>query len=122
MKSKGIPVSGIMLIFSILLLNFKTDKVPGVVVDHIPASTGVFIGSPSICILPDGSYLASHDHFGPGSAEYQQAITSVFRSTDKGKSWRKISEINGQFWSNLFVHRDAVYIMGTWKHHGNLII
>ena len=122
MKSKGIPVSGIMLIFSILLLNFQADKVPGVVVDHIPASTGVFIGSPSICILPDGSYLASHDHFGPGSAEYQQAITSVFRSMDKGKSWKKISEINGQFWSNLFVHRDTVYIMGTWKHHGNLII
>jgi len=100
----------------------QSNKVPGVIVDYIPASTNVFIGSPSICILPNGDYIASHDHFGPGSTEHAKALTAVFRSTDKGKSWKKISEIDGQFWSNLFVHNVALYIMGTWKHHGNLII
>lgn len=106
----------------VIVLNAQSGKVPGVIVDHIPASTKIYIGSPSICILPNGDYVASHDHFGPGSTEFQQALTSVFRSSDKGKSWNKISVIHGQFWSNLFVHRDALYIMGTWKHHGNLII
>ncbi len=109
-------------VFAILNVNAQSKKVPGMVINHIPASAKVYIGSPSICILPDGDYVASHDHFGPGSTEYLQALTSVYKSTDRGKSWQKISEINGQFWSNLFVHQDLLYIMGTWKHHGNLII
>ncbi len=99
-----------------------TKKVPGTVVDHVPASTKTFIGSPSLCILPDGSYVASHDYFGPASTEHSRAVTAIFRSDNRGKSWKKISEINGQFWSNLFVHKGIVYIMGTWKHHGKFII
>ena len=91
-------------------------------VHHIPASTKTFIGSPSICILPSGDYIASHDHFGPASTEHEQALTAVYKSTNKGKSWAKISEIHGQFWSDLFVNQNVLYILGTWKHHGNLII
>jgi hypothetical protein len=98
------------------------DKVPGVVVDHIPATNETYIGSPSICILPNGDYIASHDYFGPKTTEHTKALTSVFRSNDRGKSWGKISDINGQFWSNLFVHNNKLYIMGTDKHHGNFII
>ncbi len=105
-----------------LQIGALAQKVPGVVVNYIPASTQVYIGSPSICILPNGDYVASHDHFGKGSTEHEQALTAVFKSSDKGKSWEKISEIKGQFWSNLFVHQNALYIMGTWKHHGNFII
>jgi hypothetical protein len=100
----------------------QSSKIPGIVVNHIPAHTGIYIGSPSICILPNGDYVASHDHFGPNSTEHERAVTAVYKSTNKGKSWKKISEINGQFWSNLFVHQNALYIMGTWKHHGNFII
>lgn len=103
-------------------VNAQSLKVPGVVVNHILASTKIYIGSPSICILPNGNYVASHDHFGPGSTEFQQALTAVYQSKDKGKTWAKISEIKGQFWSNLFVHQNVLYIMGTWKHHGNFII
>ena len=105
-----------------LQLSGQTLKVPGVVVNHIPASTKTFIGSPSICILPNGDYIASHDHFGPATSEHSEALSAVFKSTNRGKSWIKISEIHGQFWSNLFVHHDVLYIMGTWKHHGNLVI
>jgi hypothetical protein len=112
----------IILISLSLQLNAQSKKVPGVVVDYVPASTKTYIGSPSICILPNGDYVASHDFFGPASTEHQQALTAIFKSADKGKSWKKISEINGQFWSNLFVHQNKLYIMGTWKHHGNLII
>jgi hypothetical protein len=100
----------------------QSFKVPGVVVKYIPASTKTYIGSPSICILPNGDYVASHDHFGPATTEHEKAVTAVFKSTNKGKSWSKISEIQGQFWSNLFVHKNILYIMGTWKHHGNFII
>ncbi len=48
-------------------VQIPSGQVPGVVIDHSPARTGQYIGSPSIAILPDGSYVASHDLFGAGS-------------------------------------------------------
>jgi hypothetical protein len=120
------PVKFSIVCFFLLIVSVtscgQSLKVPGVAVRHIPAKTGVYIGSPSICILPNGDYVASYDHFGPNSTEHERAVTAVYKSTNKGKSWEKISEINGQFWSNLFVHQNELYIMGTWKHHGNFII
>lgn len=99
-----------------------SGQVPGVVIDHIPASSGLYIGSPSLAVLPDGDYVASHDFFGPKSAEFQSARSAVFRSSNHGDTWTKISEIQGAFWSTLFVHRGALYLMGTDRHHGNAVI
>lgn len=109
---------------SVALVNAGSppEKVPGVVIDHIPASTGVYIGSPSIAVLPNGDYVASHDHFGPKTKEHESALTAVFRSADRGKSWKKVSEIDGAFWSSLFVHHSALYLLGPHKHHGNILI
>ncbi len=98
------------------------SKVPGVVIDHCPAATGLYIGSPSLAILPDGSYVASHDLFGPKSNESVRAVTRVFRSEDKGKTWAKAAELQGQFWSSLFVHNGALYILGTWSQYGDVVI
>ena len=64
-----------------------SSKVPGIVIAHSPASSGLYIGSPSICILPDGSYLASHDLFGPASNEFVQPVSRIYRSVNKGKTW-----------------------------------
>lgn len=95
---------------------------PGVVVNHRPQSSGIFIGSPSLAVLPNGDYVASHDEFGPSSTEHVSAVSRVFRSTDRGLSWTPIARIDGQFWSTLFTHRGALYLLGTHKHHGNTII
>lgn len=95
---------------------------PGVVIDYSPAASGLYIGSPSIVILPNGNYLASHDYFGPKSAEHEAPTSVVFRSTDRGGSWKKIAALKALFWAGLFVHRDAVYIMGTDRHHGRIVI
>lgn len=106
----------------VVKIPMKTPDPPGVTVNHLSKETGKYIGSPGLCILPDGSYVASHDEFGPESSEFRSALTRIFRSTDKGESWEAVGTINGQFWSNLFVHQGDLYIMGTNKHHGNLII
>ncbi|MCR4415795.1 MAG: hypothetical protein NUV77_25555 [Thermoguttaceae bacterium] len=96
--------------------------VPGVVIDHVPASSGLYVGSPSIAVLPSGGYVASHDFFGPKSNEFKSARTAVFGSADRGKTWKKLSEVQGAFWSSLFVHRGALYLLGPDRHHGNILI
>lgn len=95
---------------------------PGVVINHSPAWTGLYIGSPSIAVLPNGDYVASHDFFGPLSKEDKSARSLVFRSSDRGQSWKKVAEIQGAFWSVLFVHRGALYLLGTDRDYGNLLI
>ena len=85
-------------------------SVPGVIIHHSFASSGRYVGCPSILVLPDGGYLASHSHFGPKAAN---ADSFVYISSDRGSTWRLVAELHGQIWSNVFLHRGAVYIMGT---------
>ena len=98
------------------------SQVPGVVIDHSPASSGRYIGSPSIAILPNGDYVASHDFFGPAAGHTTSAASVVFLSTDRGGTWRKIADITPLFWGKLFVHRDALYILGTRHEYGDVLI
>jgi hypothetical protein len=98
------------------------SQVPGVVVDHLPANSGLYVGSPSIVIWTNGDYLASHDFFGPKSTEHTEAVTAIFRSHDRGASWQKAATIHGQFWSSLFVNRGALYLIGPDKEYGNVVI
>ena len=100
----------------------RVEVVPGVIIDHSPASSGLYIGSPSLAVLTNGDYVASHDFFGPKSAEHKSARSVVFRSSDRGRTWKKVSEVQGAFWSSLFVHRGALYLLGPDRHHGNILI
>jgi hypothetical protein len=95
---------------------------PGVVIDHVPASARQYVGSPSIAILPDGSYVAFHDLFGPKSTELVRAVGRVFRSTDRGEHWTPSAELKGAFWCGLFVHDRRLYLMGTTKQMGDIVI
>jgi hypothetical protein len=92
-------------------------KVPGVVIAHSPKSSRVFLGSAGIVVLPDGAYLAKHDEFGPGSTEKTSAVTRVYRSTNRGRTWAQLSRIDGLFWASLFVHRGSIYLLGTTAGH-----
>lgn len=98
------------------------SQVPGTVIYHSPASSGIYLGSPGIAILPDGAYLAKCDEFGPKSTEHQSAISLVFRSEDQGKTWRQTARLDGLFWASIFVHRGSAYLLGTHKHHGRIVI
>jgi hypothetical protein len=95
---------------------------PGVVISHSPASSGQYIGSPGLAVLPGGAYMASHDLFGPKSSETVKGRTRLFRSDDKGQTWKHVSDIHGQYWSSLFVHRGALYLFGTDRHSGSIVI
>lgn len=95
---------------------------PGVAINHVPQATGLFIGSPSITVLPNGDYLAAHDFFGPESKEHECATAVIHRSGDRGESWREIARLQCLFWPKLFTHRNAAYIIGVEKHHGRIVI
>jgi hypothetical protein len=97
----------------------EESKPPGVVIDHRAAGTRQYIGSPSLAILPSGNYVASHDWFGPGSTQNR---TVVFASHDKGQTWKQLTEIEGQWWSTLFFHGGALYLMGTSRDGGYAVI
>jgi hypothetical protein len=95
------------------------------ILGHSKPSSGVFLGSPSICFSVDGKKLiAIYELNGASAARTStgETITKVLRSTDSGKTWTKLSDINGQYMSTVFTHGTALYIMGLDKYKGNVII
>lgn len=110
-----------MIACLLLLIGFtqpQPPKPPGVVIAYSPAKTKVYLGSPSI-VSHQNEYLVSHDEFGPGST---RDTTHVYASQDRGLTWKKRSTIKGQWWSGLFFHRGAIYLMGTSKEYGHVDI
>lgn len=108
------------ILFAQMLVS--TAAPPGVVIDYSPKSSGLYIGSPSLTVLTNGDYLAAHDFFGPKSNEHECPSVAVFRSSDRGATWREVARLQCLFWQNLFTHRGAAYLMGTDKHHGRIVI
>ena len=91
-------------------------RVPGTVVAASPDSSRVFLGSPSIAILPDGGYVASYDVGG----QIARGCTAVTASADRGATWVQRGEVTGQHWSSLFTHRDALWMIGVSTRHGSI--
>jgi hypothetical protein len=94
------------------------------VVAHSPASTGTYLGSPSLALV-DGTILASHDFFGPGSPHDRygrEYATRVYRSDDDGLSWKPLSDVRGAFWSSLLGLRGSLYLFGVSAHYGDIVI
>ena len=95
------------------------SKIPGTVITHSPASSQVFIGSPSLIVLPNGNYVATHDFFGPGTNDDEMA---VYGSEDRGESWKQLSRFKGQWWSTLFLHNGTLFLIGTSREFGDIVI
>ena len=49
-------------------------------------------------------------------------MTRVFASHDRGASWNQVGRVDGQFWSTLFFYQGALYLLGTDRHHGHIVI
>jgi len=111
-----------MVVWAHPLLAQDFSAVPGSVIAHRASSTDQYLSSPSIAILPDGTYVASHDFFGPGSSEDTSGTTAVYRSTDGGQNWAPASEVQDMHFSSLFVHQDELYLIGTRHKAGDYLI
>jgi hypothetical protein len=97
-------------------------QVPGEVILHSPKQSGRYVGSPGIAILPNGDYIAKCDLFGPQSNQTREPITKVFRSSDRGRTWSHVTDIRGVFWASPFVHEEALYLIGTSRRYGDVVI
>lgn len=98
---------------------------PLVQIKHQPERTRTFLGSPSLVRLPDDALVASHDYFGPGcprTHEGEEGLTSIYRSEDDGATWVNVTHIMNCYWSSLFVHDGALYILGTSQQYGSILI
>lgn len=97
----------------------QNEHLPGVEIQYSDPETDIYLGAPSIAILDDGTYVVSHQFFGPASSFNR---TDVYRSTDRGKTWEKLATVEGQFWSNLFAWQGDLYLMGVSERYGDLVI
>lgn len=92
---------------------------PGVVIHNSKAGTNIYIGSPSIVKLADGTYIASHDYFGTTTQ------TFVYKSLDEGKTWTEISRIMYLKWATVFRRANELYLIGVrvnGAEYGNTVI
>jgi hypothetical protein len=90
-----------------------------VVVDASLDPARVYFGSPGITRLDDGTWLVSHDWFGPGTGNNE---VSVLASTDGGASWQLRAKVPGLFWPSLFQHGGALYLLGNDGEYGDVVL
>ena len=93
---------------------------PGVTLAYRPASTKIYLGSPSIALLPNGDYIASFQQYGFGAAGKQH--TFFYTSSDRGKSWTFLSRADRSMFARLFVNRDKLYCMATRLPERNVVL
>ncbi len=125
-RTRAVPVSSWLLVVAAAILSIGGSaaspvdpyvEIPGQIIASSPNPSTEFVGSPSIAVLPDGSYVASHDTFGPVAP----IRTAIYRSVDGGGVWTKQAEFPA-YWSNLFVHGGALYCLGTTGSYGAMVI
>ncbi len=106
-------------IFSSTTQAVDFSNVPGTVISYQEApdlldrilDNEVYPASPSITVMPDGSYIASHDLFYE-TGDSRNHYTWIYRSADQGQTWTKQTEIDGAFWSTVFQINGELYLWG----------
>ena len=86
----------------------------GTVISEIGKLRGGAVNNACITLLPDGTYLAACTNV------KEQSGLTMFRSTDKGATWKKYGNFSSTVnlivnFTNLFVLDDTVYLMGLAK-------
>ena len=100
----------VMSTFTLLVNAQNTEfaKPPGVVIYNSKAVSHKYIGSPSITILNNGTYIASHDQFGDLLSD-----SFIYESKDKGETWTRIAEIKHLNWGKLFTKGKDLFLLGV---------
>lgn len=98
------------------------SKVDGTVVAYIPSKADKFIGAPALVKLPNGDLLAGYSEVGPSSDENCAPSVRLYRSADGGHTWAYVRDVRETYNATLFTCKDALYLIGTNRHDGDLVI
>ena len=79
---------------------------------------GLYLGSPSIVKAEDSTIIVSHDYFGPKNKN----MHVIYHSYDDGKTFERVSQIKGITWGTLFFSKGTLFIIGTDKVYGAVVI
>ncbi|WP_256009868.1 sialidase family protein [Desertivirga xinjiangensis] len=113
-KYRRILVTLFLLVYSQTVFCQLVNPFPGTVVfESKDNPIQKKVASPSIVILSNGDYLVSHDY---------DRGTSVHVSKNQGKTWKLLSRVAPLIWATIFEHKGLVYLMGTTKGWGNIVI
>lgn len=93
---------------------------PGVAIVRTPHPETQYIGSPSIALLPDGTYVAAHEYFGKSGPNLREA--HVYASQDRGATWTRIAVLPRATWGTLFVRAGVLYHLGITADPGDVVI
>lgn len=102
-----------------------TGYIPGTVINYLHPEdnayifSGRYLCSPSLVRMPDGRLIVSMDVF---NRQMPQNHTILFESSDNGKTWEYLTEINPCFWGKLFLHKGELYLLGVSSQYGDVII
>lgn len=89
-----------------------TPQPPGTVIAASPDWQTIYYGTPSMEIMGDGTYVFTHDWFGPGT---QGELTRVYQSQDRGASWAQVGEFKDQKSGSIFRVGDSLYHIGFYR-------
>ena len=87
---------------------------PVTIIDYATTLRSVTVNNPAIHILSDGSYLASQ------TASVKAGY--VYKSTDRGNTWTKISSGLRQTYCALYEGADGLYMLGCDNVAGSLAV
>jgi len=87
--------------------------------DENYAFSGRYLCSPALVRVPSGALIAGMDVF---ESDAPQNLTLLLRSEDDGKTWRYLCDLFPAYWGALFMHRGALYLLGTSTEHGHVLI
>jgi len=94
------------------------------IIHHTPASSGVYVGAPSITLTPAGDYFVSLNFTEIQGGDHGSVHkTAIYKSSNKGESWNFITDIENQRWSTIFQHNGDLYLLiGVYQGFGNAVI
>ena len=91
-----------------------TDRLLVLSVTWHPEKSHIYLGSPSVLRLTNGTLLITTDRFGTGFNKHPRNV-SLYTSDDNGDSWRFRQWILSEYWANLFQveGKGKIYLLGT---------
>lgn len=113
-------VMSLIILFLMISMSCHAKAVfPGKVIAESTDPLNLLVGSPAIAVLPDGTYVASHDWSGD---KINGTYTSIYVSADKGQNWQLASTVKDLRWGGLFVLNGSLYLMGVKAAYGDISI